>query len=100
MLADGIYAIGGFDGSSYMSSVERYEEGDKRWTQVARMNVSRCTHSAVSISESQEIYVFGGFDYVPLDSVERYNVISKEWEQIAKMPGPRFMHSCVLLKED
>jgi influenza virus NS1A-binding protein len=43
------------------------------------MSQARCTHSAVSIFESQEIYVFGGFDYVPLDSVERYNVISNEW---------------------
>jgi hypothetical protein len=24
-LADGIYAIGGFDGQSYLSSVEKYE---------------------------------------------------------------------------
>ena len=46
---------------------------------MASMGQSRCTHSAVSIFESQEIYVFGGFDYVPLDSVERYNVISNEW---------------------
>jgi hypothetical protein len=25
VLADGIYAVGGFDGGSYMSSVEKYD---------------------------------------------------------------------------
>ena len=30
-LADGIYAIGGFNGKDYMSSVEKYEEGSKKW---------------------------------------------------------------------
>ena len=76
VLADGIYAIGGFDGTSYLSSVEKYDEGNRQWVLVAAMSQARCTHSAVSIFESQQIYVFGGFDYIPLDSVERYNVIT------------------------
>lgn len=49
VLADGVYAIGGFDGSSYMCSVERYEEGDDSWSEVTSMKQSRCTHTAVSI---------------------------------------------------
>ena len=49
VLADGIYAIGGFDGTHYLNSVEKYQEGDKEWVCVASMNQSRCTHSAVSI---------------------------------------------------
>jgi influenza virus NS1A-binding protein len=53
VLADGIYAIGGFDGNNYMNSVEKFEEGDREWTYVASMKQARCTHSAVSISESQ-----------------------------------------------
>lgn len=67
---------------------------------MASMSQARCTHSTVSLSESQEILVFGGFDYVPLDSVEKYNVISNEWEGVCKMPTPRFMHSSILIKED
>jgi hypothetical protein len=35
VLADGVYAIGGFDGSLYMSSVERFDEGEKEWSYVA-----------------------------------------------------------------
>jgi hypothetical protein len=31
VLADGIYAIGGFDGASYMSSVERYDYINDQW---------------------------------------------------------------------
>ena len=69
-LADGIYAIGGFDGKSvYMSSVEKYEEGSKGWTPVSPMNQARCTHSAVPIFDSQEIFVFGGYDCAALESV-------------------------------
>lgn len=64
------------------------------------MGQSRCTHSAVAIFDSQEIYVFGGFDYIPLDSVERYSVISNEWEPICRMPSARFMHASLLIKED
>jgi influenza virus NS1A-binding protein len=67
---------------------------------VAPMSQARCTHSAVSLSDSQEILVFGGFDYVPLDTVEKFNVISNEWESVCKMPTPRFMHSSLLIRED
>ena len=34
VLADGVYAIGGFDGNAYMSSVEKYEEGQAGWCYV------------------------------------------------------------------
>lgn len=53
VLADGIYAIGGFDGNTYMSSVEKLEESSNKWVEVASMKQPRCTHSAVSIPESQ-----------------------------------------------
>lgn len=48
-LADGIYAIGGFDGSSYLNSVEKYDEYSNTWTMITGMKEARCTHSAVSI---------------------------------------------------
>lgn len=49
VLADGIYAIGGFDGNSYMNSVQKFEEGEKEWIYAAPMKQARCTHSAVSL---------------------------------------------------
>jgi hypothetical protein len=59
----------------------------------------RCTHSAVSIFDTQEIVVMGGFDEEALDSMEKYSAVSNEWEEIAQMPSPRFMHASVLLTE-
>lgn len=79
VLADGIYAIGGFDGNSYLSSVEKYDTTTNEWSEISGMNVARCTHSSMAIYETQEIYVLGGFDFLPLSSVEKYSLINNEW---------------------
>jgi influenza virus NS1A-binding protein len=47
-LPDGVYAIGGYDGKEYLSSVERYDLDRKAWVKVASMNIPRCTLSAVA----------------------------------------------------
>lgn len=44
-LPDGIYAVGGFDGSQYLNSVERYDDG--RWVLIESMRHPRCTLSAL-----------------------------------------------------
>jgi N-acetylneuraminic acid mutarotase len=98
-LADGIYAIGGFDGTRHLNSVEKYEEGNGEWVKLAELKRGRCTHSAVSIFETQEIIVMGGFDEEALDSVEKYSLITNNWEEISKMPSARFMHASVLFSE-
>jgi kelch-like protein 19 len=98
-LADGIYAIGGFDGTRNLNSVEKYEEANNEWVRVGELRRGRCTHSAVSIFDTQEIIVMGGFDEEALDSVEKYSAISNEWEEITLMPSPRFMHASVLIIE-
>jgi N-acetylneuraminic acid mutarotase len=36
-----LYAIGGYDGSSFLSSVERYDPGQDAWTAVAAMGSKR-----------------------------------------------------------
>ena len=70
-MPDGIYAIGGFDGENYLSTVERYDETQNEWVFVSSMNYPRCTFSAVASSDYQNIYVFGGFDNGPLNTAER-----------------------------
>jgi hypothetical protein len=47
-MPDGIYAIGGYDGSKYLSSIEKYDLFTETWTTVKPMNVARCTLSAVA----------------------------------------------------
>jgi len=74
-LPDGIYAIGGFDGQNYLSSIEKYDEAKNEWTFISSMNYARCTLSAIATPDCQNIYVIGGFDNGPLNTVEKYSVI-------------------------
>jgi len=48
-LADGIYAIGGFDGQNYLNTVEKYDEFSGSWQMVCPMLMARCTHHAVAV---------------------------------------------------
>jgi len=57
-----IYAVGGFDDSSQLSSVERYDVGSDQWTMVAPMN---CPRSALTVSIiNNSIYAIGKFCFV------------------------------------
>lgn len=96
-LPDGIYAIGGFDGDDYLSSVECYDDINDKWIVKKSLKHKRCTMAAVTSIDNNYIYVMGGFETVPLDSVERYSVIKNEWVEIDKMPIKRFMHSAIML---
>lgn len=98
-LPDGIYAIGGFDGTSYLSSVEKFDESLNRWTNVKPMNFARCTLAAIATPDCQSIYVLGGFDNGPLNVVERYSILNGTWEQGPSMKSKRFMHSAVLFQK-
>jgi len=42
-----VYAIGGYDGSSQLSSVERYDVSSDQWTMITAMN---CARSALGVS--------------------------------------------------
>jgi len=54
-----IYAIGGYDGSSQLSSMERYDVGLDQWTAITSMN---CPRSALSVSVvDSSIYAIGKF---------------------------------------
>ena len=43
MLGGALYAVGGHDGWSYLSSVERYDPATQLWTHVAPMSAPRST---------------------------------------------------------
>jgi hypothetical protein len=47
-MPDGIYAIGGYDGSKYLQSIEKFDLVSEKWVKVKPMNVARCTLSAVA----------------------------------------------------
>ena len=52
-----IYAVGGYDGTSQLSSMERYDVGSDQWTAITPMN---CPRSALSVSVvDSRIYAIG-----------------------------------------
>ena len=91
-MPDGIYAIGGYDGTKYLSSIEKFDLMQEKWVKVKAMNVARCTLSAVASGDCQYIYVIGGYNGTPLDVVERYSVVNDCWDLMPPMLNKRFMH--------
>jgi len=52
-----IYAVGGYDGSSQLSSVERYDVWSDQWTTITPMS---CPRSALSVGViNNSIYAIG-----------------------------------------
>ena len=91
-LPDGIYALGGYDGSKYLRSLEKYDIRMGKWLNLAPMKHARCTLSAVTSPDCQYIYAVGGFNGNALNLVERYSVVEDKWTEIPPMLTPRFMH--------
>ncbi len=90
-----IWLIGGIDGETYLSSVERRDPASGLWTVMSSgLNIARCSHGAV-IAPDDSIYVFGGSrEYSSagnLDSAERYDPGTGEWTSIRPMREAR-MH--------
>jgi hypothetical protein len=96
-LPDGIYALGGYDGTKYLNSMEKLDISRGIWTELAPMKHPRCTLAAVSSPDCQFIYAIGGFNGTALSVVERYSIVEDSWTEVVSMSEPRFMHSCVLV---
>jgi len=62
VLGGALYACGGYDGSTFLRSVEAYDARAGRWTPVAAMNVAR---SRVALAANGDrLYAVGGYDGV------------------------------------
>ena len=96
-LSSSIIAIGGYDGSKYLNSVERYDLASGQWSFLRPMHQSRCALSAVLSPDQKYIYAIGGFNGTALSEVERYAVAEDEWVRVTDLPMKRFMHVAVLL---
>ena len=47
-MPDGIYAIGGYNGKDYISTVERYDISEDKWTLISKLNSPKCTMTAIA----------------------------------------------------
>jgi kelch-like protein 20 len=67
-----LYAVGGQDGVSCLSIVDKYDPLSNKWTRVASMNSKRLGVAVVVLGNF--LYAVGGSDGTsPLNTVERYD---------------------------
>lgn len=91
-----LYAIGGFDGTYRLSSVECYHPENDEWTMVSSMDCSRSGAGVASLG--QYIYVVGGYDGKrQLNSVERYDTERDQWEYVSNVTIARSALSVTVL---
>lgn len=77
-----LYAVGGFNGTERLASVERYHPENNAWSFVPPMTCGRSGAGVAAIN--QYIYVVGGFDGTrQLSSVERFDTENQVWEHVA-----------------
>lgn len=85
-----IYAVGGFDGSTGLSSAEVFDPRTQDWNMIASMSTRR---SSVGVGVVKGVlYAVGGYDGASrqcLASVERYDVNTNTWTPVADMTARR-----------
>src|SRR5271165_6814585 len=71
---DFIYAIGGDNGKTRLTSVERYNIKSNQWESFASLKSARCDHSSVTCGDS--IFCIGGTlsNDSATNTVEKYDV--------------------------
>ncbi|CAJ0963152.1 unnamed protein product [Ranitomeya imitator] len=83
-----LYAIGGYDGQSRMSTVEAYNPESDSWSRVGSMNSKRSAMGTVVLDG--QIYVCGGYDgSCSLNSVETYSPETDKWSVVTPMSSNR-----------
>jgi len=83
-----IYAIGGWDGSKALATVEAYEPASNRWMRKADMLTARTSTQYAVVDEI--IYVLSGSETVDATrEVEAYNPATDTWTRKADIPTPR-----------
>jgi len=83
-----LYVAGGFDGSSTLSVLERYDPASDSWTSLTSMPTARYGPGAGVIDGS--LYVAGGAASGSNDVLERYDPASDSWTSLTSMPTARY----------
>uniref|UniRef100_A0A3P8Q424 BTB domain-containing protein n=1 Tax=Astatotilapia calliptera TaxID=8154 RepID=A0A3P8Q424_ASTCA len=103
-----LYAIGGYDGQSRLSTVEVYNPETDNWTRVSSMNSQRRWTVVTEMSASRSaagvtvfdgrIVVSGGHDGLQIfNTVEYYNHHTNRWHPAAPMLNKRCRHGAAAL---
>ena len=97
-LPDGVYAIGGSDGTNPLSSVERFDWVSETWKIICPLSEGRMNLSGCVTSDNEGILVFGGHNSSVLKSIERYSVVGERWSGAGTMLQERYMHQSVVMR--
>ncbi|QCE12062.1 kelch-like protein 18 [Vigna unguiculata] len=93
-----IYATGGFDGTDYLRSAERFDPREHSWTKISDMNVKRGCHCSVVLNE--KLYALGGFDGEKMvQSIEVFDPRLGVWTMGEPMVHPRGYCAAVVVNE-
>ena len=83
-----LFAVGGYDGSQHLSSVESYSSCNDQWMSIAEMKSNRCYVGTAVMGG--KLYAVGGYDgFSLLDSFERYDPLLQEWTSVSSMATSR-----------
>ena len=79
-----VYAVGGFDGSQDLSTVEVYNPKSNQWSSSTPMGTRRSSLGVATLHNL--LYAIGGYDGAScLCSVERYDPLLQQWTSVAPM---------------
>ena len=99
-----IYAIGGWDGGDWLSSVEVYNPAADKWKKAADIPTKRRFFATAVVGG--KIYTFGGQTQIErrgrkvaktVTAIEVYDPATGAWEKIGDAPQPRTYMSTVAL---
>lgn len=84
MAGEYLFAIGGFDDSSPLDSVERYDPCTNQWTYVA--NMTTCRGGVGTGAMGGHLWAVGGHNGEQyLNSAELYNPLTDTWKEVSHM---------------
>src|SRR5207245_11365597 len=72
-----LYAVGGYNGSGYVSTVEEYDPATNVWTAGAAMPTPRAGMGVAAVGG--RVYVLGGYNGGYLDTVEELDPATGAW---------------------
>ena len=94
-----IYVIGGKiqEGDNVLSTTEKYNPIERRWTFVCELNFARYSHTASVLQN--KIFVVGGCNSngTAIKEIECYDTITNNWSVVEKTDFELFRHSSVVV---
>ena len=95
-----LYSIGGSNGASSLSAVDRLCLETGQWASIAPLSTPRHSLSAVIAGTPASILCLGGYNTTPLDLIEEFSLQSSIWRVAGHLATPRFKHVSLVLPDN